>query len=70
VGNLRDDDWDVLAERLWEQELGPCRTRIPQQCRACAYVGRCHGGCRLSAEKVFGTLDHPDPLAPMESKNF
>lgn len=64
VGNLKTDDWEVLAERLWEQEIGPCRSHIPPQCRACVFLGRCHGGCRLSAEKVFGSLDHPDPLAP------
>jgi len=64
VGNLRRDDWDVLAERLWEQELGPCRAAVPKRCRACAHVGRCQGGCRLSAEKVYGDLAHPDPLAP------
>lgn len=64
VGNLQTDDWEVLAERLWEQEIGPCRAQVPKQCQACAHVGRCQGGCRLSAEKVFGDLDHPDPLAP------
>jgi radical SAM protein with 4Fe4S-binding SPASM domain len=64
VGYLQTDDWEVLAERLWDQEIGPCRMQVPQACRACAYVGRCHGGCRLSAEKVFGDLDHADPLAP------
>lgn len=64
VGNLQRDDWEVLAERLWEREIGVCRAALPKRCRACAHVGRCQGGCRLSAEKVFGDLDHPDPLAP------
>ncbi len=64
VGNLQTDAWEVLAERLWDQEMGPCRQRVPTKCGECAHWERCLGGCRLSAEKVFGDLDHADPLAP------
>ena len=65
VGNLAEDSWDVLAERLWEAELGPCRKVVPPHCAGCEHWERCLGGCRLAAEKVHGSLEHPDPLAPV-----
>jgi len=65
VGNLREHDWPTLAERLWEQELGPCRDTVPESCRDCERWSGCLGGCRLAGEKVHGSLEHPDPLAPV-----
>ena len=64
VGNLRHEAWEVLAERFWVEELGPFRAAVPGACRGCAEWAHCLGGCRLSAQTVFGDLDHPDPLAP------
>lgn len=64
VGNILSDSWEVLAERLWEQELAPMRDAIADECRACPWFSRCLGGCRMSAQTVFGTACRPDPLAP------
>ncbi len=67
VGNLLTEPWEVLARRLWEQELEPLRHA--EICTACPHWQRCLGGCRLSALSVFGDLNHPDPLAPNRDGN-
>ncbi|MBW2458205.1 MAG: radical SAM protein [Deltaproteobacteria bacterium] len=65
VGNLQHEPWEVLAQRLWDQYLEPARTITPERCRSCHLWKRCYGGCRLSAQTIFGGFDHPDPLAPV-----
>ncbi len=64
VGNLRSDPWELLAARLWDQQLRSLRDSVPDACRDCRHVRRCLGGCRLSAEAVYGCTSRPDPLAP------
>ena len=64
VGNLLEDSWERVEQRLWEQQLRPMRGAVPPACRGCPHLSRCLGGCRLSAQAIFGDMDHPDPLAP------
>lgn len=65
VGSILTEPWEELAGRLWEQQLAPARTETAELCRGCAHLARCQGGCRLSAQTVFGSFAHPDPLAPV-----
>lgn len=67
VGNILDDSWEELSRRLWERQIKPMRSAIPGPCVDCAQLSRCLGGCRLSAEAVFGNFEHPDPLAPVSA---
>lgn len=64
VGSILAEPWEELARRLWERELEPARTAKAEVCQGCAQLSRCLGGCRLSAQTVFGSFAHPDPLAP------
>ncbi|RLB54869.1 MAG: hypothetical protein DRI90_19885 [Deltaproteobacteria bacterium] len=65
VGSILTEPWELLARRLWDQQLAPARAATIEACRSCAQLPRCLGGCRLSAKTVFGSLNHPDPLAPV-----
>lgn len=67
AGNIVRESWEAIARKLWAIQLGPLRALVPEPCAACAWVSRCHGGCRMSAETVFGSASHPDPLAPCAS---
>ncbi len=64
VGILGEAPWPELAERLWEEELRPCRETVPHGCRDCPSYSTCLGGCRLSALADGGSFTALDPLAP------
>jgi len=64
VGILGETPWPELADRLWEQELKPCRETVPDGCRDCPVYPTCLGGCRLSALAMGGSFTALDPLAP------
>jgi radical SAM protein with 4Fe4S-binding SPASM domain len=65
VGCILTDPWELLARRLWDRQLAPARAATVAACEDCGHWPRCLGGCRLSAEAIFGSLAHPDPLAPV-----
>jgi len=43
--------------------------RTPPQCSSCPYAEVCQGGCPARAFTRFGSLDSPDPLCPLWSRN-
>ena len=37
-------------------------SQIPDQCRDCALLSRCNGGCRAASEQVYGSFGQADPV--------
>ncbi|MDY0002636.1 MAG: radical SAM protein [Polyangia bacterium] len=64
AGNLREEPWEIIAERLWADELAPIVAAVPAPCQGCPAWERCRGGCRLSALAATGRPDGMDPIAP------
>jgi radical SAM protein with 4Fe4S-binding SPASM domain len=55
--NLLEDDFQVAWGRMsgWR-----CDTMLPADCRQCAAIGICEGGCRMSGKLANGGYDAPD----------
>lgn len=63
LGDLTKESWAAVMERAREGYLA-AMAEVPAECRGCAWVARCGGGCRESALAAFGDLDRADPLVP------
>lgn len=64
LGDLRTESWATVMERARAGYLARM-AEVPSECRGCACVERCGGGCRESALAAFGDLDRADPLATL-----
>lgn len=57
-GNILEDDFSTVIERMTEWQDG---TIIPQECKTCRALLRCNGGCRIEALTHTGFLSGRDP---------
>lgn len=51
LGNLREDDFDVIVKRWKESGFTESSLNHAQRCRECTYFGVCRGGCRRQREQ-------------------
>lgn len=58
IGNILADDWEYLWDKL---KLWRSDEILPNECRECAVIGECGGGCRISAKTISGTIYGKDP---------
>ena len=51
-----------IGEILTDPETVEHYSVIPDNCRECAFLKRCNGGCRAASEQVYGTFGKADPI--------
>ena len=54
LGNLNEDSFECMTERLMESGFLQASAEQAKQCRACTYFGICRGGCRRHREQKSG----------------
>ena len=63
LGNIFDKP---IGEILTAPDVISRYATVPDECRDCALLKRCNGGCRAASEQVYGTFAKPDPLLKEE----
>ena len=66
-GNILFEPLEGILEKMKEWSSNKL---IPRECNPCAYIEKCRGGCRVSAEAIYGNLNAPDPyfIKPIKTK--
>ena len=58
AGNILHDNWDEVWSSL---KLWRSADLLPEECRQCAVVDECGGGCRVAANTMGGSYSARDP---------
>lgn len=56
-GNILDEELEVIWERMEEWRD---MTLVPEGCKECMLLARCHGGCRINALTMNGRMNADD----------